>query len=146
MRSVAIRLPDRDGQRLTFRYYLAHGSNSSADDYLRVTVRDEGVGMEKPSPDPGLGLGRTLIERHAAAALFRSGAAGTTVEMAFPLDVEVEPERLDDGRLAAEEQRVTDLSETADDEVVLLALLRRAAALRRERVRRDAQPARLAGP
>jgi carboxypeptidase T len=54
MRSVAIRLPDRDGQRLTFRYYLAHGSNSSANDYLRVTV----IGQTKT---------RVILEERGAA-------------------------------------------------------------------------------
>jgi carboxypeptidase T len=54
MRSVAIRLPDRAGQRLTFRYYLAHGSNSTADDYLRVTV----IGQTKT---------RVILEERGAA-------------------------------------------------------------------------------
>jgi carboxypeptidase T len=54
MRSVAIRLPDRDGQRLTFRYYLAHGSNSDTGDYLRVTV----IGQTKT---------RVILEERGAA-------------------------------------------------------------------------------
>ena len=42
IQSRAIALPTRTGQRLEFRYYLAHGSDSSASDELRVSVVDEG--------------------------------------------------------------------------------------------------------
>ncbi|HET7676733.1 MAG TPA: M14 family metallopeptidase [Candidatus Limnocylindrales bacterium] len=41
IRSPAIRLPATLGQKLTFRYYLAHAPNSSSADYLRVTVVGE---------------------------------------------------------------------------------------------------------
>jgi hypothetical protein len=38
IRSPDIALPAADGLILSFRYYLAHGSNASSVDYLRVTV------------------------------------------------------------------------------------------------------------
>ncbi len=38
IRSQEISLPMADSLTLSFRYYLAHGSNSSSADYLRVTV------------------------------------------------------------------------------------------------------------
>ena len=38
IRSPEISLPMADSLTLSFRYYLAHGSNSSGSDYLRVTV------------------------------------------------------------------------------------------------------------
>jgi carboxypeptidase T len=42
VQSPAIDLPDVAGQRLTFRYYLAHASNASSADALRVSLVDEG--------------------------------------------------------------------------------------------------------
>ncbi len=38
IRSPEISLPSADSLTLSFRYYLAHGSNSNSADYLRVTV------------------------------------------------------------------------------------------------------------
>jgi hypothetical protein len=38
MRSPAIVLPDEGTLTLSFSYYLAHGSNSSTADYLRVSI------------------------------------------------------------------------------------------------------------
>jgi len=42
VRSPAITLPDATGQRLTFRYYLAHGADSEWADELRVAVVEAG--------------------------------------------------------------------------------------------------------
>ena len=42
IQSPAIDLPDTAGQRLTFRYYLAHGSNASSADELRVSIVEDG--------------------------------------------------------------------------------------------------------
>ena len=50
--------------------------------YLRVEIRDEGVGIDTPSPNKGLGLGLQLM-RTTAQARVDSGA-GTTVQLRFP--------------------------------------------------------------
>jgi hypothetical protein len=42
VQSPAIDLPDTAGQKLTFRYYLAHGSNASSADELRVSIVEDG--------------------------------------------------------------------------------------------------------
>jgi len=42
IQSPAIDLPDTGGQKLTFRYYLAHGSNASSADELRVSIVEDG--------------------------------------------------------------------------------------------------------
>ena len=42
IQSPPIDLPDATGQKLTFRYYLAHGSNASSADELRVSIVEEG--------------------------------------------------------------------------------------------------------
>ena len=42
IQSPEINLPDTAGQKLTFRYYLAHGSNASTADELRVSIVKDG--------------------------------------------------------------------------------------------------------
>ena len=42
VQSSPIALPDATGQRLTFRYYLAHASNASSADELRVSIVADG--------------------------------------------------------------------------------------------------------
>src|SRR6185503_6224616 len=42
VQSPPISLPNASGQRLTFRYYLAHASNASSADELRVSIVEDG--------------------------------------------------------------------------------------------------------
>ena len=42
VQSPLIDLPDATGQKLSFRYYLAHGSNASSADELRVSIVEDG--------------------------------------------------------------------------------------------------------
>ena len=42
VQSPPIALPNAAGQRLTFRYYLAHASNASSADELRVSIVKDG--------------------------------------------------------------------------------------------------------
>jgi carboxypeptidase T len=79
IQSARITLPDTPGQRLTLRYYLAHASNASAADELRVSVVDDG------------GTATTvLVERGAAndddavwasASISLDAWAGTTIRI-----------------------------------------------------------------
>jgi hypothetical protein len=105
--------------------------------FVRITVKDDGVGVDRPSNDPGLGLGLELMERLAPALLVRSGKRGTTVDMAFPTEAFAAVEQLDDDQLARDAHVVNARSEEEQDEVILLALLRRAAELHQEFSRRS---------
>jgi hypothetical protein len=79
IQSRAIALPARTGQHLTFRYYLAHASNATTADELRVSlVRDDGTAST------------VLLERAAAndddaawasASILLDPWAGTTVRI-----------------------------------------------------------------
>ena len=81
VRSPSIAVPDEAGQRLTFRWLLAHGANASSADYLRAIV--EAVD----------GTQTTVWERRGAASLvagtWRSASvamdawAGQTVRIRF---------------------------------------------------------------
>ena len=79
VQSPAIDLPATAGQKLTFRYYLAHGSNASSADELRVSIVEDG-GASTP----------VLLEQGAAndddaawasASIALDAWAGTTVRI-----------------------------------------------------------------
>jgi anti-sigma regulatory factor (Ser/Thr protein kinase) len=53
------------------------------DHRVTVTVADEGVGLERAAPRPGLGLGLKLIHELASSTEIDSSADGTTVTMHF---------------------------------------------------------------
>ena len=52
---------------------------------LHVSVRDYGVGMEKPAHREGQGYGMLLIKAHAARFQIRNCNPGTEVKMTFDL-------------------------------------------------------------
>jgi serine/threonine-protein kinase RsbW len=56
------------------------------DDELRVTVRDEGCGMQPRADSPGAGLGLPLIANLARSfSVTAAPGGGTEVTMTFPL-------------------------------------------------------------
>jgi aminopeptidase S len=66
---VAIPLPATVGS-LTFRYYLAHGANSSSEDYFRAYVEDES------------GQRTLVLKENGAANIDRPAWASANVSMA----------------------------------------------------------------
>ena len=78
IRSAAIPVPAAVGS-LTFRYYLAHASNSSADDYLRVHVEDAGGTRTRVFQE--LGAANTDTPGWASASIPMAPWAGQTVRI-----------------------------------------------------------------
>jgi glucose-6-phosphate-specific signal transduction histidine kinase len=54
------------------------------DHHLYVRIEDDGVGLEAPAGNPGLGLGLQLIEAHSTLDI--TSANGTQLLMCFPRD------------------------------------------------------------
>ena len=80
IQSPAIVLPSLDSGgalTLTFRYYLAHGTNSSADDYLRVSV----VGATQATVLQELGNANNDNAVWATATVNLSAFAGQTIRI-----------------------------------------------------------------
>jgi aminopeptidase S len=75
IRSPAIVLPPGGGLTLSFTYYLAHGVNSSADDYLRVKV----VGSSASTAFEKLGAAENDDAAWALATVSLDAFAGQTV-------------------------------------------------------------------
>lgn len=75
IRSPEITLPMADSLTLSFRYYLAHGSNSTPDDYLRVKV----VGSSSSTVFEELGAGNNDDGVWAINNANIDGFAGETV-------------------------------------------------------------------
>ena len=79
VRSIAIKLPPEVGS-LTFRYYLAHGSNSSTDDSFKAWIEVGGV-RRLVFRDLGGGVVQPARWRKAGAPL--ANWAGQTVRIVF---------------------------------------------------------------
>lgn len=81
VRSRPIALPAATGQRLTFRWYLGHGSDSSADDHLRAIVEAQDgtqtVAWERT------GSAAYVAGSWASASVPLDAWAGTTIRIRF---------------------------------------------------------------
>jgi aminopeptidase S len=80
IRSAAVALPAFVG-RLTFRYTFSHGSDASAEDYLRTYVED-GNGVRTLVQEE-LGGATTDLPAWASASVPMSAWAGQTVRIVF---------------------------------------------------------------
>jgi carboxypeptidase T len=102
VQSPAIDLPDAAGQKLTFRYYLAHASNASSADELRVLIVGDGGSTTT-----------VLLERGAANDDDAAWAAAT-----IPLDawagttIRIRLEAVDEGPGSLIEAAVDDVRVT----------------------------------
>ena len=81
VQSPAIRLPDTAGPRLTFRYYLAHGSNASSADALRVSIVEDGGATTTVLLEQGAANDDDAAWASASIAL--DDWAGATVRIRF---------------------------------------------------------------
>ena len=77
IRSPAITLPATGNLTLTFNYYLAHGSNATAADFLRVSV----VGSTTSMVFQKLGAASDVDGAWATASASLNGFAGQTVRL-----------------------------------------------------------------
>jgi carboxypeptidase T len=77
IRSPAIALPQSGALTMTFSYYLAHGSNSSSADYLRVSV----VGATQATVFQELGAANNDDGVWATARVDMSAFAGQTIRI-----------------------------------------------------------------
>ena len=80
IRSAPITLPEQVGS-LTFRYYLAHASNSSSADYFRAFVEDESGARTQVRQE--LGAANTDRPAWASASIPMAPWAGQTVRIVF---------------------------------------------------------------
>ena len=81
VQSPAIELPSHTGQRLTFRYYFAHGSNSSSVDELRVLIVDGGGGVTTVLRERGAANDDDAA--WASASIPLDAWAGSTIRVRF---------------------------------------------------------------
>jgi carboxypeptidase T len=81
IQSPAIDLPDSAGQKLTFRYYLAHGSNASSADELRVSIVEDGGSATTILLEQGAANDDDAA--WASASIPLDAWAGTTVRIRF---------------------------------------------------------------
>jgi hypothetical protein len=81
VQSPAIDLPATAGQRLTFRYYLAHGSNASSADALRVSIVEDGGATTTALLEQGAANDDDAA--WASASIPLDAWAGTTVRVRF---------------------------------------------------------------
>jgi len=80
VRSAPIRLPDAVGS-LTFRYYLAHSSNSSSSDYFKAYI--ETTDGHRTVVKQELGAANTDLPSWATATVSMTPWAGQTIRIVF---------------------------------------------------------------
>jgi anti-sigma regulatory factor (Ser/Thr protein kinase) len=87
--SIAVALSEAIGNAVRHAYPDAAGDIDLAvilDDLgILVIVTDNGVGVDHPPAQPGLGLGLTMIDRLSTTSTIDSTSNGTTVTMRFAL-------------------------------------------------------------
>lgn len=81
VQSPAIKLPGTAGQKLTFRYYLAHGSNASSADALRVSIVEDGGTTTTVLLEQGAANDDDAAWANASIPL--DAWAGTTIRVRF---------------------------------------------------------------
>jgi anti-sigma regulatory factor (Ser/Thr protein kinase) len=90
--AIALALSEAFGNAVRHAYPDAvgdvHVSVDSGTNEISVTVADTGVGIARPTQEPGLGLGLQLIDALTTTRMIDSDPTGTTLTMRFNSDHE----------------------------------------------------------
>jgi anti-sigma regulatory factor (Ser/Thr protein kinase) len=111
-------------------------------DHVTITVDDDGVGMDPPTANPGLGVGLSLMRESADALLVTSDEKGTRIEAALAVAADTSHlGELTDERLQVIVDQLDLALQHAESPVIGEAFYRRAARARDEQRRRTDVPA-----